>query len=171
MNKRIRNIWYCMKRRCHNPAPSDFENGIAKNYFEKGIQVCDEWKDNFSAFEKWALSNGYKDNLVIDRINSNGNYEPGNCRWITQSENAARIDRKRKQCTEIRRSTRKGNYEVWKIGMGNWARVKAVELMYSDAIKVRNQLSNKETGKNKGLFRVVKVGKNRHKINEFLLSI
>lgn len=55
--------------------------------------MCDEWKDNFQAFYDWAMSNGYQDNLTIDRIDVNGNYEPNNCRWVdykTQSNNTTR---------------------------------------------------------------------------------
>lgn len=52
----------------------------------RGIKVCDEWliPDNFFS---WALENGYNDNLQIDRIDNNGNYEPSNCRWVTVKEN------------------------------------------------------------------------------------
>jgi transcription elongation factor Elf1 len=62
-------------------------------YGERGIKVCDDWKGKPNNFCKWALINGYKDNLSIDRINSNGNYEPNNCRWAdakTQSRNTSR---------------------------------------------------------------------------------
>ena len=51
----------------------------------RGIKVCEEWK-NYSNFKRWAIESGYKEGLTIDRINFNGNYEPDNCRWITQAE-------------------------------------------------------------------------------------
>jgi len=52
----------------------------------RGVIVCDEWKNNYSSFKKWALENGYNETLTIDRINVNGNYEPNNCRWATSKE-------------------------------------------------------------------------------------
>ena len=70
-----------MKQRCNNLNSKD-----AHNYGLRGINVCDEWNDDFSAFKDWALSNGYDDTLSLDRINVNGNYEPANCRWATAKE-------------------------------------------------------------------------------------
>lgn len=55
---------------------------------DKEIYICDEWKLNFLSFYKWALNNDYSDNLTIDRINVNGNYEPTNCRWATFKQQA-----------------------------------------------------------------------------------
>jgi hypothetical protein len=69
-----------MKQRCSNP-----KNIGYKYYGEKGVLVCDEWQD-FSGFCAWALTSGYAEDLTIDRINSNGNYEPANCRWATAKE-------------------------------------------------------------------------------------
>lgn len=77
---RIYNIWQSMKQRCSTPSVSCY-----KYYGGRGISVCDEWQ-SFEPFYQWAISNGYADNLTIDRIDVNGNYEPINCRWITIQE-------------------------------------------------------------------------------------
>ena len=68
-----------MKNRCFNPNTPRY-----KDYGARGITVCDEWKDDFKSFYDWSMSNGYSDDLTIDRINNDGNYEPSNCRWVTQ---------------------------------------------------------------------------------------
>ena len=61
---------------------------LYEDYRDRGIRVCEEWDNNFMSFYEWAMQNGYKENLSIDRINNEGNYEPSNCRWATPKEQA-----------------------------------------------------------------------------------
>ena len=87
---RIRRIWANMKSRCYNPKSNAY-----KYYGQKGIKVCKEWH-SFPTFIVWAVQHGYSNELSIDRIDVNGNYEPSNCRWvdaITQMNNTSRNHR------------------------------------------------------------------------------
>jgi hypothetical protein len=80
--KRVRlySIWEGMRYRCEKKYASHYDK-----YGGRGIKVCNEWHD-YITFRDWALSNGYRDDLSIDRIDANGNYEPSNCQWTTQKE-------------------------------------------------------------------------------------
>lgn len=94
---RLYRIWQQIKQRCYNK-----NSGSYKYYGGKGVRIFEGWKDNFEAFSEWAMDNGYSDCLTIDRIDSCCDYEPQNCRWITQEENSARIQRDiRYWCVDI----------------------------------------------------------------------
>lgn len=89
-NSRLYSVWMNMRRRCNDPKNKNYHS-----YGGRGIKVCDEWANDYIAFRTWALSNGYKEDIkesgrndiTIDRIDVNGNYEPGNCRFLTCREN------------------------------------------------------------------------------------
>jgi len=88
-----------MKRRCLNPRDARYQD-----YGGRGITICEEWRQDFKAFESWALESGYSDELTIDRVNNDSGYRPGNCRWATQAEQNRNCSRNRyvtyngKQC-------------------------------------------------------------------------
>ena len=82
-----------MLNRCRNKNMERY-----RAYGARGISVCDEWH-KYPAFYEWAMANGYRNDLTIDRIDVDGNYEPANCQWITMVENTKKAieDRRRKK--------------------------------------------------------------------------
>lgn len=82
-HNKLYKTWRGMRERCNSPYCR-----IYGRYGGRGIRVCPEWDNDFLAFREWALNNGYSDDLTIDRIDVNGNYEPSNCRWTTNKQQA-----------------------------------------------------------------------------------
>ena len=92
---RLYHVWDGMKSRCYRPNTSCYEN-----YGGRGITVCNEWRNDFKAFYEWAIANGYDENAehgecTLDRINVDGNYEPSNCRWVSEKVQANNTSRNR----------------------------------------------------------------------------
>ena len=79
---RLYRIWRGLFKRCRNKKSTDYHN-----YGGRGIDICQEWED-FSNFKRWAIGNGYKHDLTIERVDVDGNYCPDNCTWITKGEQA-----------------------------------------------------------------------------------
>lgn len=77
---RLHKIWQNMRGRCSQTNRPDY-----RHYGGRGIQACAEW-DDFSAFARWARANGYAKNLTLDRIDTDGDYSPSNCRWRTREQ-------------------------------------------------------------------------------------
>lgn len=86
-------VYYGMLRRCDNPKEKGYHN-----YGGRGITICQEWRESVESFVEWALSVGYEDGLQIDRKNNDGNYEPGNCRFIAAIDNCQNT----RKCVQIK---------------------------------------------------------------------
>jgi len=104
-NSKLYYIWKNIKGRCICK-----NNKSYKNYGGRGVNICKNWMDSFIEFYNWAINNGYKEGLTIDRIDNNGNYCPENCRWVSFKEQAN--NRRNNICKEY-----KGKYKT----LSEWA--------------------------------------------------
>lgn len=120
-NTTLYDTYRLMLRRCYSP-----KNKSYQNYGGRGITVCKEWKNDVVSFYNWAMANGYKEGLTIDRIDNNGNYEPTNCRWATLQEQA---------------NNKRNNHYVFyhgiKHSLADWCRI--LKLNYNT---IRNRLNS-----------------------------
>lgn len=119
--EKLYSVWQGIKRRCKNPNTKDYAI-----YGGRGIHICPEWDTSYSAFREWAFQNGYREGLSIDRIDTNGNYEPSNCRWATILEQS-----------HNKRNNFNLTYEGKTMTESEWAREKGISLqtLYSRLTK------------------------------------
>lgn len=113
---RLYRIWAGIKTRTTNK-----NRACYANYGGRGIDVCTEWKNDFAAFEAWALENGYAENLTIDRIDNNKGYSPDNCRWATraeQTQNRRSDNAKPVLCIELNKVFRTAKEAANAVGCG-----------------------------------------------------
>lgn len=94
-SNRLYRIYNHMRMRCGLISGADERH--LRDYRDRGITVCDEWRESFGSFRDWALANGYRDDLSIDRIDNDGGYSPNNCRWATVSQQNANKRHPRKK--------------------------------------------------------------------------
>lgn len=107
-NTSLYRVWCSMKHRCLNKNDQSYHN-----YGGRGINVCDEWL-NYEAFRDWAIANGYKKGLTLERINNDGNYEPSNCKWIPKAKQSNNTRR----CIRLTYNGKTMNIKDWANTMG-----------------------------------------------------
>ena len=136
-DKKLNGVWRCMRYRCNSKSPN---NHYAPYYRNKGIRVCKEWEESFNAFREWALANGYREGLTIDRLDPDGNYEPGNCHWISRAENSRRAGK-----SSVGRSVGGGRFSVIYQYPGDIRmRFIAENLLYRDAKALVEKLQRED---------------------------
>ena len=141
---KLYNQWSGMIYRCTHEAASHFER-----YGKRGITVCEEWANSFEAFAEWAISNGYENNLEIDRVNPNGNYCPSNCRWVSHAENT-RNRNVRNTCTSgVSGVTFRKDCNSWRVTITkDYKRINIGNFKtFEEAVEARKQAEKKYWGR------------------------
>lgn len=103
-NTKICKIWYGMRKRCYSEKEPAY-----KDYGGRGITICDEWLNDVVPFYKWAINNGYKDGLMIERIDNDKGYSPDNCKWATPKDQA----NNRRSCVNFTYNGETKNLTQW----------------------------------------------------------
>ncbi|MGI4426937.1 hypothetical protein ACR2WJ_26255 [Klebsiella pneumoniae] len=129
--------WLGMKQRCYDVNAINY-----KNYGGRGIEICEEWKNDFKKFYDY-MGDPPNENYQIDRINNDGNYEPGNVKWSTRSENSTNI-RKKSTHNIYKKSNNVYNIQIVRKNKVKYFSAKSLE----EAIELRDNVINKynETG-------------------------
>lgn len=136
---RLYQIWTDIKNRCYCESLPAFAY-----YGARGITVCDQWRNDYVAFREWALTTGYTTPLEIDRIDVNGNYEPGNCRWATRKQQMGNTRKRRDAVTsKFKGVSKHSQHGTWiaqmsdngrTIYLGSFQRPLAAALRYDDVV-------------------------------------
>jgi hypothetical protein len=134
-------VWRGMIKRCQSVNGSDY-----KNYGERGISVCKEWQKSFRVFRDWAINNGYKKGLQIDRRNNDGNYEPTNCRFVTSQVNNSNkrnnrycfVDGEKMTMAEASRKLGRNPQTLQKWSQGKFNKKVPSNLVFDEPIKCFN---------------------------------
>lgn len=153
---RLYRTWYAMINRCHG---AKLPQQTAIHYRDRGITVCCEWRNSFDNFKEWALNSGYSEHLTIDRKNSDGNYCPENCQWLTKSENSKKANIEK----ERRKNEGHPNNGLWmvaeKISFGHYYgyplygyKVIETGLYKSEALKKVKELSKEKPWEHKYVY-------------------
>ena len=108
---KIYNQWAGMCARCNRKTHSGY-----KNYGGRGISVCKEWRESFASFYSWAMNNGFKDGLTIERIDNDGDYCPENCKLIPKSEQS----KNRRNCIYL-------TYNGQTNGLKEWSKITGIK--------------------------------------------